>query len=393
MQIFRKFKEIVSILGEYKRSIRYVRQKRGLKGVYNFLFAKFAVADEGGEMCLFTPLFRLFPWILRFPYKVEMEHTTICDKKCILCEHTYWDEKSERLDFEQFKARADQFPGLKWTNITGEGSGFLNPDFLKMIKYLRDKDVSVNFVDEFDFLDEGKARKLIEYGVNCIWLSMDGASKETYERIKVGCNFDNAVKNIKMLLDLKKEYHSPLPTLCFRFVVNSLNYKEMPRMVELVSSFKKYGDLGDGTKLEFAGLLTFKEIEKYYLPEVPEEILEETKKAGERLGVRVQFAHIGKSKLPPIKQCAAWAEPYILISGHVMPCCAVLMSNKRAFLRKYSFGNVNEKSFKEIWNSKRYQRFRALVAKDKGPVPILCANCRAYDTKEREKRDGISKEI
>ncbi|TET84001.1 MAG: radical SAM protein [Candidatus Nealsonbacteria bacterium] len=393
MKIFRMVKNIINILREYKRSIKYVHKKRGLKGVYNFLFAKLFVSDEGGEMSLLDPLFRAFPWLVKYPYKIEVEHTTICNKKCIICEHTYWQEKSERLDFEQFKKIVDQFPKLKWINITGEGSGFFNSDFLKMIKYLRDRDVSVNFVDEFDLLDEEKARKLIEYGVNCIWISMDGAIKETYEKIKVGCNFDKVVRNIKMFLDLKKEYNSSLPTLCFRFIVNTLNYKEMPKMAELINSFKEYGDLGEGTKLEFAGLLTFKEIEKYYLPEVPEEVLEETVKKGKELGIKVQFSHIGESKLPPVKKCAAWAEPYIMIGGYVLPCCAVLMSNKRPFLRKNSFGNLNENSFKEIWNSKRYKKFRSLIPKDKGPVPIFCAGCRGYNTREREKKYGISKEI
>jgi MoaA/NifB/PqqE/SkfB family radical SAM enzyme len=393
MRLYRLLKNILKVIQEYKRSLSYVYKKRGLKGVYNFLFVKFFVSDEGGEMSILDPLFRKAPWLVRSPYKIEVEHTTVCDKKCILCEHTYWNEKPERLNFEQFKKIINQFPKLKWVNITGEGSGFLNPDFLKMIKYLREKDISVNFVDEFDLLTEEKARKLIEYGVNCIWISMDGATKETYEKIKVGCDFDKVIKNIKMFLDLKKEYNSPLPTLCFRFVVTTLNYREVPQMVKLIHSLQEYGDLGEGTKLEFVGLLSFKEIEKYYLPEIPENILQEAKSLGEKLGVRVAFSHIKESKLPPIRKCAAWAEPYIMIGGYVLPCCAVLMSNKRPFLRKYSFGNLNEKSFKEIWNSKRYKKFRRLVPRNKGSVPILCAGCRGYNTKEREKKYGISREI
>lgn len=382
---------LLRIPWKYKKSIWYLLKKKGLKSVRNFLFVKYFVSDEGGEVAILNNLIGAtkLSSLASHPFKVEIEHTTICNKKCILCERTYWQEKSERLTTEQFKEIAEQFPKLKWINITGEGTGFLNPDFLKIIKYLRLKGVSVNFVDEFDFIDTDKARKLIELGVNCIWISMDGATKETYEKIKVGCDFEKAVNNIKMLLKLKKELVSPFPTLCFRFVVNKLNYQEMPKMVELVSSF---GDLGEGNKLEFVGLLTFKEIEKYYLPEVPKEILEETVKMGRKLGIRVRFSHISESKLPPIKKCAAWTEPYIMIGGYVLPCCAVLMSNKRDFLRKYAFGNLHQKSFKEIWYSERYKKFRKMVLKNNEKVPILCVGCRAFDTKERERKFGISKE-
>jgi radical SAM protein with 4Fe4S-binding SPASM domain len=161
-------------------------------------------------------------------------------------------------------------------------------------------------------------------------------------------------------------------------------------MVELVSSF---GDLGEGSKLEFVGLLTFKEIEKYYLPEISKEILEETVKMGRKLGIRVRFSHISESKLPPIKKCAAWTEPYIMIGGYILPCCAVLMSNKRDFLRKYAFGNLHQKSFKEIWYSERYKKFRKMVLKNNEKVPILCVGCRAFDTTEREKKYGCSDSI
>ncbi|MEM2619249.1 MAG: radical SAM protein [Candidatus Hadarchaeales archaeon] len=368
--------------------------KRGLRGAYHFLFVKYLVGDEGGEMALLNPLVARFPSLALlplFPFKVEIEHTTACDKKCIICEHTYWKEKPERLTFEELKFIVDQFPKLRWVNITGEGSGFLNPDFLKMIEYLRSKDISVNFVDELDLLDEEKARKVVELGVNCIWISMDGATKETYEKIKVGCNFEKTIQNIKMLLTVKRELKSPLPTLCFRFVVNKLNYHEMPKMVELVHSLKEYGDLGEGSKLEFVGLLKFKEVEHLYF-EPPPEVVEATRKKAAELGIEVAFSHLEECELPPMETCSAWFEPYIMMKGYVLPCCAVLMSNKRPFLRQYSFGNLFEEPFEKIWRSERYTRFRWMVTRGK-EVPILCAGCRANNTREREQKYGVSKEI
>lgn len=389
----KKIFQVISIPLKYRKSIWYILRKRGIRSVYRFLFVKYFVADEGGEVSILNPIISRFPFLAPYPYKIEVEHTTFCNKKCILCEHTYWDEKSERLTFEEFKKIVDNFPKLKWINVTGEGSGFLNPDFLKIIEYLRSKDVSVNFVDEFEFVDEEKARKLIELSVNCIWISMDGATKETYEKIKVGCNFEKVLENIKGLLKLKKELNSPFPHLCFRFVVNKLNYHEMPQMVELVDNLRKFGDLGESLRLEFVGLLKFREIEDLYLPEVPEQILCETIKKAKELKVPVYFSHLQEKELPKVTKCAAWAEPYIMMKGYVLPCCAVLMSNKRPFLRKYAFGNVFENSFREIWYSERYRKFRKLVPKKKGEVPILCAGCRAYDTTEREKKYGVSKTI
>ena len=384
--------EVLKLPWRYKKSIRYLLRKKGLKSVFNFLFIKYFVSDEGGEMALLnnlvaqTKLSSLAP----YPFKIEIEHTTACGKKCIMCEHTYWREKPEIMTIDKFKQIIDQFPGLKWVNITGEGDNFLNPDYIKFIEYSRAKGISVNFVDEFDFIDENIARRLVELGVNCIWISMDGATKETYEKIKVGCDFERALRNIRTLLKVKKELGSPFPTLCFRFIINKLNYQEMPKMVELVNSL---GDLGEGGQLEFAGLLTFKEIENLYLPEVPEKIVNEVKKKSEELGVKISFSHYQENALKSINKCTAWMEPYIMMGGYVMPCCAVLMSNRRDFLRKYAMGNIYEKPFKEIWNSERYKKFRQMVIGQKNKVPILCIGCRGYDTKEREKNCGVSSTV
>ncbi len=384
--------QIITLPFKYKKSIWYLLRKKGFKSTLNFLFVKYMVSDEGGEMALLNQFINKTKWasLAGYPFKLEAEHTTNCNKKCIMCERTYWNEKSERLTFEEYKKIIDQFPKLKWSNVTGEGTGFLNPDFLKILEYLRSKDVSVNFVDEFDFLNEDKARQLIELGVNCIWISMDGATKETYEKIKVGCDFEKALNNIRALLRLKKELGSPFPVLCFRFIVNNINYKEMPKMVELIHSL---GDLGEGYLLEFTGLLVFKDIEHLALKDIPTELIEQTQKRARELGVNIAFSHLQKEKLPSINKCTAWTEPYIMMGGYVLPCCAVLMSNKRDFLRKYSMGNINQKSFKDIWNSERYKKFRATIMKKDAKVPVLCSGCRAFDTKEREVKYGVDKEV
>jgi MoaA/NifB/PqqE/SkfB family radical SAM enzyme len=78
-----------------------------------------------------------------------------------------------------------------------------------------------------------------------------------------------------------------------------------------------------------------------------------------------------------------------MMGGYVLPCCAVLMSNQREFLRMHSFGNVFEKPFREIWYSERYKRFRQTVNNPKAKVPLFCKGCRAFDTSVRERKYGV----
>jgi len=373
----------------YTRTMWYLLRKRGLRALYNFLWSKAFVREVGPA--LLDPIWRKWPWTAPYPKFVEIEVTTKCHLRCIICEHTHWKEKPRDLTFDEFKKIIDQFPGLKWCNPTGEGSAFLNKDYIRMLRYLKSKDVFVEFVESFDQIDENLAREIIKIGIDRIWVSFDGATKDTYEKIKVGCSFEKTLKNLRNFIRIKKEMKSPIPELCFRFVITTLNYKEMPQFIELVASLGDWKALGDGSYVEFAGLLSFKEIEHLNQPFVPKEIIEETAKKAKELGVHWAFCHSGK--LPDVSLCAAWTEPYIMMPGYVLPCCAVLMANKREFLRKYSFGNMLEQPFREIWNSKRYRTFRKLVPQTKGKVPILCSGCRAYDTSKREKKYGITPKI
>lgn len=382
----------------YKRTIMYLLKKRGIRAVSNFLYVKiFVPAGEGAGAASYFflgPLVRRFPSLAPYPRYIEIEITTACNKKCILCEHTYWkDQPIRHLNFDEFKHIVDQIPKLKWTNLTGEGDAFLNPDYIKMIKHLKSKDVPVYLVDSFDLINENIAKQLVEIGVDGIYISLDGSTKETYNKIKVGCDFDRTIRNIKNLIKLKKKMKSPIPELCFRFVVTTLNVHEMPQFVELVSSLGDKKALGDGSRVEFCGLLEFEEIKHFKVPEIPKNILQATINKAKELNVDVMFCHAEPETHPPIEHCLAWMEPYIMIGGYVLPCCSVLMSNQRTFLRYHSFGNVFNKSFKEIWFSERYSRFRYLVNKGQSKLPLFCKGCRSYDTIERERKHGIDKEL
>jgi radical SAM protein with 4Fe4S-binding SPASM domain len=401
MNFAEKIKYLRLRVFSYRRTIFFLFKKRGIKAVWNFLYSKLFIlaGGEGTDSWAFLPfkpmlrfLYKIKPYIYTYPRQIEIEITLKCNKTCILCEHTYWHEKSEELSLDEFKKIVDQFPKLQWVNLTGEGDAFLNRDYLEMIAYLKKREVSVYLVDSFDLIDEDRARRLIELGVNGIWVSIDAATKETYEKIKCGCDFERSIGNLKRFIELKKEMGSPIPEICFRYIVTKLNVNEMPDLIDLISSLGSQKDLGDGTVIEFVGLLKFSEIEQYYIEDIPLEIVCETIERAKAAGLNVTFSH-ASPVLPHIKHCAAWSEPYIMMKGYVIPCCAVLQSNSRDFLKKYSFGNLLEKPFEEIWSSKRYKEFRKLVCAAKGPVPIFCKECRAYDTKSRLKNYGASLDI
>lgn len=389
------FRMIMSAGLSYRRTMKYLLRYHGFGALRSFLNTKIIVptGEGSGELAYYFlgSFLRRFPQVAPYPRWVEIEVTTRCNKRCVICEHTYWKEPSQDLTFEQFSHIVGMFPKLTWVNLTGEGDAFLNKDYLRMIRYLKERDVAVYLVDSFNLITRDIAFELVRLGVDGIYISMDAATKETYEKIKVGCVFENTIQNIKNLLEAKKKFNSPIPEICFRYVITRWNLHEMPEFVRLVRSLAPREIWGDMPKIHFVGLLVFPEIADLYVPELPEYILKETIRAAEESSdsVPVVFAHTEPGKFPSINKCLAWMEPYIMMGGYVLPCCAVLMSNKRPWLREHAFGNVLKEDFKDIWNSERYRRFRCSVNKPTAPVPTLCYGCRSYETFERARMYGV----
>ena len=64
---------------------------------------------------------------------------------------------------------------------------------------------------------------------------------------------------------------------------------------------------------------------------------------------------------------ALWRTSVITWDGRVVPCCFDKDAN-------YEFGKLNGRSFKEIWLSENYQRFRTSILSNRKEIDI-CRNC------------------
>jgi len=108
---------------------------------WNYLFVSLFSRDSG--LALLDPFFHRFPRLNPYPWCLEIETSTACNLKCVMCEHTYWNEPPKFMTFDQFKHIVDQFPRLKRVCPTGIGNGFLNPDYPRMLEYLKKRNYYV----------------------------------------------------------------------------------------------------------------------------------------------------------------------------------------------------------------------------------------------------------
>ncbi len=322
---------------------------------------------------------RKHPFLIRnlirfapYPSYIEIEVTTRCNLKCIICERTYWDEPNRDMSFEEFKSIVDQFPKLRWMGLTGIGESFINKDFMKMLRYVKSRNVFVELYDTFYFIDEKTAKDLIDMGVDKIFISLDAATKETYETIRIGSNFERVINNVKNLHRIKRETGTVFPEVAYHYIVNKYNLREIPQYIDLVHSITQGSAIIQFTRL----LHEYKEVKDLFV-EIPDDVIKSAEKKAKDLGIHLVWNLDVPQNKPPINECIEWTMPFIFVTGHVIPCCSGNEAGHRDFQKDTALGNVFEQNFKEIWNGKNYKNLRKMLLN--GKTPLQCKNCCIYE--------------
>lgn len=327
-------------------------------------------------------LYPLFPRSVFYPRFIEVEVSTYCNLRCKMCEHTYWHEKNQHMSFEQLKSIISQFPRLKWIGLTGIGESFLNPDFSKMVTYVKGENLYLELYDNFYLITEKFAKLLVETGVDRMIVSLDAASAETYQKIRYGSNFDRVVSNIKNLRKLKNKLGLYYPEIIFHYIISKENIHEVLDYITLVK--KIMGK--ESTSILFTGVLhSFSQI-KDMVVDVPDELVEKANQKCRELGIKVAWNRNVGAAQDPIIRCNEWTMPFIFVDGTVIPCCAGNEANKRKYQRDTGMGNIFQTSFPKIWNGAKYKTLRKMV--HEGKTPAACKYCTIY--KQSLRPDGLN---
>jgi MoaA/NifB/PqqE/SkfB family radical SAM enzyme len=319
-------------------------------------------------------LAKRFPFVFIAPRSIQIECTTRCNLKCTMCEIAYWSEKGGDLKVENLRKLLAHLPQLKRADLTGIGEALMNRGFFDALKLLKSRKLYITLNDNFTLMTEAAARRIVDLGVDQIFLSLDGATKETYEKIRVGADFDKVIANARRLMTIKREMNSKRPEVKINTVVCSANYHELPAIVATAH------DLGIGM-VQFVNVITFERTVALETAALRTEVsgkFEEALEAARRLGVLVKIELFEKQ---PVQRCDfPWKRNFVTYDGFVHPCCYTTQSGDRTAQNDRSLGNLLERSFFELWHGRSYSAFRKKMAA--GILPYQCQNCPKYSGRE-----------
>jgi len=174
-----------------------------------------------------------------FPLQIDFELNYSCNFTCPMCtwnaESTENKGKATWFDFEVFKEVIDSAvsKGLKSIRLNYINEPLIRKDITKFIAYARKAGIlDIYFSTNGSLLTEDMCRELINSGLLRLQISLDAQTKETYEKIRTGGNFEDVIKKALRFLEIRDEMNVKLPTLRVNFVKTEINKHELDDFVK-----------------------------------------------------------------------------------------------------------------------------------------------------------------
>ncbi len=172
--------------------------------------------------------------------KFMIESTSLCNLKCPLCPvPNHLDRETGHMRMDTFTAIIDDIAGhAKKIDFWNFGEPFLNPELFDMIKYATDRGISVRVSTNSTMLGEEEVEKIFWSNLTSIIVCLDGASKRTHERYRIGSEFEQVLGGINRLCRRKRASNRDLPFVRLQFLVFSYNEHEIDDIIALAEDME-----------------------------------------------------------------------------------------------------------------------------------------------------------
>lgn len=275
------------------------------------------------------------------PIRLWIEPTNKCNLKCKMCPHGQKVTRFEKgfMDMSIFKRIIQEAVHFgSDVNLFMGGESLLHPKLIDMIKYMKQKDIPSRLYTNGTLVTPGISEKLILSGLDHITFSFDGIHKEIYEDYRKGADFEKTLDNVRHFLSAKRTSRQKRPFTA----IQCLEFKEIDYKHELKTQFKKLFDQKMVDRFTFIKPHSFGGILKEY------------------------SVHKDNKDYAP---CAfLWYSMSVMWDGTVVPCCVDMV-------KRYTVGNIQDKSLEELWNSVRLGQLRKKIYRGEYQDIELCSAC------------------
>ena len=151
-----------------------------------------------------------FEWAEDFPPEIYIETTSLCNLNCAMCARSKMTRSSGTMTRNLFNKIIDEIAdNLKWcyVHMYGVGEPTMDSHLLERLKYSIMKGLNNIIVfTNGQLLEENELyKKIADTGIQTIGVDFDGYSKEVYEKVRIGGDYQKVKNGIHLLSNYIKK--------------------------------------------------------------------------------------------------------------------------------------------------------------------------------------------
>ena len=306
-----------------------------------FKIIKTQVLKIGLKNTIITQFPFTFPDASR-PPSLSLEFTNLCNLKCTYCTSPHKERQSGLMKQQTLERIVEDIAQFKIprVRIVGNGEPTIHPQLREYLSLLKKVTPVVTLTTNGNFIKERVVQDIIDTGVDQINISVDGHTKKTYEKYRLGGHFEKLVENLR-LLKRYRDQHKSKSIINIRVMISP---DEFEQIAEINAFWQPYADV----------------VSRQYIINANEKLENDTFETNSHTD------RFPKCSLPFKVLDINW-------NGNV-PLCTY--SIKQSGIKDgVLLGNINHQNLQQIWNHPLITQYRNAHRKRvEGSMP-LCKGC------------------
>lgn len=321
-----------------KRAKRRINRLSGLKPGYMFYLIKDSVHKSRHD------------GVMQFPRTLSVGVSDACNLDCIMCPRRVMTWKGGLMEMDLFKKIIDECAEyyIMEAALIGFGEPLLHSRIIEMSKYAKEQGIrSVYTSTNCTLLTLEMSKEILnDSGFDRITLSLDGANKETYEKLRLKSDYKKVTENVAYFLSLKEQLRKRKPVVWLQILRMRDTEAEIKEFIRRWTPYLGLWDEIFVKDMDTMGGLV------------------EDMRTQEAIALKAQ------KERTPCQQL--WKYMSIAYNGDVTVCC-----KDANYVLKV--GNAKESTLKELWLGKKWQTIRDIHRRGDYDRLSPCRDCLTWD--------------
>jgi MoaA/NifB/PqqE/SkfB family radical SAM enzyme len=341
--------------------------------------------------------------------KIYIEPSGQCNLSCRTCVRNLWDEPMGLMStavFHRIICALEALGTPPTVFFGGFGEPLFHPQIAEMVSQVKALGCRAELITNGTLLTPERSRALIEAGLDLLWVSLDGATPESYEDVRLGAELPKVIQNIHDFCEAREPSHLPTPEIGIAFVAMKRNINDLPDLLRLstrlgaaryfVTNLLPYSQEMCSEILYHRVLHEIPYIPSKWVPHLDlprmdankdtQEIRDKILRGVYNLSYNGDNLGRANDRCPFIERGAtvvAW-------DGSLSPCLPLshdhesYMNNRPRSSRRYVIGNLVTQSLEELWGQPEYVDFRQRVQEFDFSPCTLCGGCDLSEANEED---------